>query len=183
MEVAILPSRSVVLLRALLNILLGAVVVIWPGITLLVIVLAFAINVLLVGIITVFEPIFDKNTKTTFLSVILGLLGIMVGIFLITRPVLTGEIVALLIAFWALLFGVLDIYAGFAANNEKIKGSLAMVFVGIVSLVFGIYVLFNPLQGALTLIWAIGLYAVIVGIILGIFGLFFYPKSLTKSKK
>ena len=183
MEVAVLPSRSVVLLRALLNILLGAIIVIWPAVTLLVIVLAFAINILLVGIITLFEPIFDKYNKPTFLSVILGILGIVAGIFLITRPILTGEIVALLIAFWALLFGIFDIYAGFAANNEKVKGSLALVLVGLLSLIFGIYVLFNPLVGALSLIWAIGLYTVIVGIVLAIFGLFFYPKKSIKAKK
>ena len=75
----------------------------------------------------------------------------------------------------------MDIYVGFSASKEKVSGGWEMVLVGILSVIFGIYMLFNPLVGALSLVWVIGLYAVIAGIVLGVFGLFFYPKS--KSKK
>lgn len=183
MEVAVLPSKSAVLLRALVNVLLGLVLLAWPGLTLIILIYAFALNILIVGIVTMFEPAFDKGSRNALLSILLGLIGIVAGIFLLARPVLTGEILALLIAFWALLFGVVDIYVGFASSKEKIPGGWVMVLIGILSVVFGIYMLFNPLVGALALVWVIGVYALIAGIALGVFGLFFYPKVKASKKK
>lgn len=182
MEVAVLPSKSAVLLRALVNVLLGLVLLSWPGLTLIILIYAFALNVLIVGIVTLFEPAFDKGSRNAILSILLGLLGIVAGIFLLARPVLTGEIIALLIAFWALLFGIVDIYVGFSASKEKVSGGWVMVLVGILSVIFGIYMLFNPLVGALSLVWVIGVYAVIAGLVLGVFGLFFYPKVKASKK-
>jgi uncharacterized membrane protein HdeD (DUF308 family) len=175
MELAVLPSRNAILLRALLNMLLGAILLVWPGLTLYVLVILFAINILILGFATLFEPAFDKTNKSAVLTVLLGLLGIAAGIFLLVRPGVTATIIALLIAIWALVFGISDIYVGFAAKMEA-GARILFVLVGIIALLFGIYVLSNPLDGVLNLIWAIGFYTIIVGAVLGITGLFFYPK-------
>lgn len=182
MEVAVLPTKSAVILRAVVNILLGLVLLTWPGLTLLVLIYAFALNILIIGIVTLFEPAFDKGSRNALLSILLGLLGIVAGIFLLARPILTGELVALLVAIWALIFGIVDIYVGLASSKEKVSGGWVMVLVGILSVVFGIYMLFNPLVGALALVWVIAVYAILAGIALGIFGLFFYPKVKSNKK-
>ena len=49
MEVAVLPSKSAVLLRALVNVLLGLVLLAWPGLTLIILIYAFALNILIVA--------------------------------------------------------------------------------------------------------------------------------------
>ena len=175
MELAVLPSRNAILLRALLNMLLGAILLIWPGLTLYVLVLLFAINILIFGIASLFEPAFDKTNKSAILTVLLGLLGIAAGIFLLVRPGITATIIALLIAIWALIFGVSDIYIGFSAKIET-GARILFVLVGIIALLFGIYVLNNPLEGILDIIWAVGFYSIIVGVVMGVTGLFFYPK-------
>jgi uncharacterized membrane protein HdeD (DUF308 family) len=175
MELAVLPSRNTILLRSLANMLLGAILLIWPGLTLYILVLIFAINILIIGLATLFEPAFDKSNKSSVLTVILGLLGVAAGIFLLVRPGITASIIAILIAIWAIIFGISDIYVGFAA---KIEGGARILFVlmGMIALLFGVYVLSSPLEGILSLIWAIGFYAIIVGVIMGVVGLFFYPK-------
>jgi uncharacterized membrane protein HdeD (DUF308 family) len=182
MELVGSPSRSTLVLRGLLNIILGLVAVTWPGLTLYVLILIFAINILIVGMFAIFEPLFDKSNQHSVLTALLGILGVILGIFLIARPEIAAGVVVLLIAIWALAFGVVDLYAGFVANNEKIKGSWFLVLTGILSLVFGVYMLFNPLAGALALVWVIGLYAILSGIIL-IAASFFVKGKAKKSKK
>ena len=175
MELMVLPSRNTILLRALLNMLLGAVLLIWPGLTLFVLVVLFAVNILVVGVAALFEPMFDKGNKSSVLTVILGLLGIAAGIFLLVRPGITASIIALIIAIWAIIFGIADIYVAFSGKMEA-GARILFVLMGIIALLFGIYVLNSPLEGILDLIWAIGFYEIIVGVILGIVGVFFYPK-------
>lgn len=166
MELVGSPSRSTLVLRGLLNIILGLIAVTWPGLTLYILILIFAINILIVGMFAIFEPLFDRRNQHAVLTALLGILGVIVGIFLIARPEIAAGVVTLLIAIWALCFGVVDLYTGFVASNEKIQGSWFMIIVGILSLVFGVYMLFNPLVGALTLVWVIGIYAIASGIIL-----------------
>ena len=166
MELVSNPSRSTLVLRGILNIILGLVAVTWPGLTLYILILIFAINILIVGMFAIFEPLFDKRNHHAVLTALLGIVGVIVGIFLIARPEIAASVITLLIAIWALCFGVVDLYAGFMASNEGIKGSWFMILVGILSLVFGVYMLFNPLVGALTLVWVIGVYAIASGIVL-----------------
>lgn len=181
MEIAVVPSRNTILLRSLVNIIVGVILLAWPAATLIVLVYAFAINILLIGMGTLLEPAFDKSSKGTLISVLLGLLGIIAGIYLIATPLVSGEIISLLIAFWAIVFGVSDIFVGFSAQ-EKGSSNLLLILVGIISVVFGIYVLNSPLDAILDLIWVIGVYALLVGFVLGMAGLFFYPKTKKSSK-
>lgn len=183
MDVVVLPSKNIVLLRALINIMLGLVLLAWPGLTLIILIYAFALNILITGIVTMFEPAISKSSRGTLLSAILGLIGIIAGIFLLARPMLTGEIISILIAFWALLFGIIDIYIGLAGSKEKTPGSWVLVLGGILSMAFGTYMLLNPLASALALVWVIGVYSLITGIMLAIFGALFYPEVKHLKKK
>lgn len=175
MEVAVLPSKNSILLRALVNIVLGAILLAWPGLTIVVLIYAFAINILLVGLSTLFEPAFDKK-KGSVLTAILGLVGVVVGIYLVARPGVTAELIALLIGIWAVVMGMVDVFMGFTGKGAD-KGNWLFVVVGLLSVLLGIFVLSSPLDTILTIIWVVGWYAVIVGIVLGLLGLFFYPKA------
>ena len=175
MEVAVLPSKNSILLRALVNIVLGAILVIWPGITLVVLVYAVAINILLMGLVGLFEPAFNKKSGS-FLTVLLGLLGVVAGIYLIAKPNIAAELIALIIAIWALLFGMVDIYLGFTSKVSD-NSNWLMIIIGILSVLLGVFVLANPLGTILSIVFVIGWYAIIVGFVLGCVGLLFYPKS------
>ena len=181
MDVIVMPSKKSLLLRSIVNIIVGLIIVAWPAATLVVLVYAFAINILIIGIATLFEPVFNKSSHSNIGAVILGVIGIAAGIYLIARPAVTGEIIALLIAFWAILFGITDLYIGFTSKTKE-GGSLLFILAGVISLIFGIYVLNSPLETILSLIFVIGLYSIIVGAVLGCVGLFFYPAAKKSSK-
>jgi uncharacterized membrane protein HdeD (DUF308 family) len=74
-----------------------------------------------------------------------------------------------LIAAWALVTGIMELIFAFRANqNTAIRWMFAIS--GILSLILGFLLLARPVIGALVIIWVIGAYAVLAGILLIILG-------------
>lgn len=184
METAVVvapPSQGSLIVRGIVNILLGLIAFTWPGLTLYILVIVFALNLIISGVFEVFRPMVEKNSNHAMLTVIFGVLSIMVGFYLLGRPVLTAEILALLVAFWALLMGMADLFLGFGDSSASAGYRFLFVLVGFVSILFGLYLLFYPIASLVTFIWVVGIYAFITGVIY-IVGSFFLPK-VKKSKK
>lgn len=169
-------SRSSLLLRGLANIVLGVIAFSWPGLTVYLLVIIFAINIIAVGAMELFRPFVDKNTKHAVLTFILGILGMIVGFYLLGRPDVTVEVLGLVVAFWAVLFGISDLFLGF--TDSKTSGGYRFLFiiVGIISLIFGGYLVFYPVVTLVSFVWILGLYTIVTGAIY-IIGSFFLPKS------
>ncbi len=70
-----------------------------------------------------------------------------------------------LIAFWAILTGVLEIVAGIRLR-AVIANEILLILMGVLSTLFGILIIIFPRAGALAIIIWIGAYAVLFGIIL-----------------
>ena len=182
MEVMVMPSRNTLALRGLANLILGFIAVVWPSLTLLVLVTIFAFNILLIGLLFIFGPFVDKQSHHAILSVLLGLLGILVGFYLLGLPSISVTILSLIIAFWAILFGISDMYIGFANRDKNIPGLWLVTLIGIASLLYGVYLLVNPLNGALDTVWLLGVYGAVSGGLL-IISSFLLPKSKARAKK
>ncbi len=186
MELMVTPSRSSLFLRAAVDIIFGLLILSFPGLTLAIVAIAFAINLLIIGLFMIFEPAFDNDNHHGVLTVILGILLAIVGVYLLSHPLVSATVVSFLVAAWALVFGLVDLSIGFNAKKLGISGSWLFVITGILSVIFGIYVAFNPLEGTLALIWVLGLYALVVGVILGITAIFMKsnkPKKVKAKKK
>ncbi len=80
-------------------------------------------------------------------------------------PGLTALVLVYIIAFWALITGLLEIVAAFRLR-KVIDNEWWLVLSGALSLVFGIVLVAAPGAGALALVWVIGAYAVLFGIVL-----------------
>lgn len=182
MELTVTPSRSSLFLRAAVDIIFGLLILAFPGLTLAIVAIAFAINLLIIGLFMVFEPAFDSQNNHGILTVIMGILATLVGVYLLSHPLASATVVSWLIAAWAIIFGLVDLVAGFSASKYGVSGGWLFVVTGILSLIFGTYVAFNPLEGTLALIWVLGAYAVIVGIVLGCMAIFMKgaPKKAKK---
>lgn len=166
MEIAIKPSRNSLIIRSIINILFGVLILFYPGISLLILAVAFSINILITGLFMIFEPAFDQNNKHAFLTVLIGLFGVGAGIFLLSRPLTSVVILSLLIAAWAIFYGLLDLFIGFKLTESKNNMNWVFMLLGILSLMFGAYLAFNPLEGSLALVWVVGVYSVASGLIL-----------------
>ncbi len=70
-----------------------------------------------------------------------------------------------LIAFWAFATGVLELIAAFELRKQ-LPGEWWWVLAGVVSIVFGALLLWHPAAGALAVLWLIGSYAIVFGVML-----------------
>lgn len=166
MEIAIKPSRNSLILRSVINILFGVLILIYPGISLLILAIAFSINILITGLFMIFEPAFDKENKHAFLTILIGLFGVGAGVYLLSRPLTSVVVLSLIIAAWAIFYGIVDLFIGFKLSEAKAGASWVFLIIGILSIIFGIYLAFNPLEGSLALVWVVGVYSIAIGLVL-----------------
>ena len=71
-----------------------------------------------------------------------------------------------MIAFWAVLTGVLEIVAA-VRLRRVLDNEWLLVVAGTLSIIFGLILMIWPGSGAIGLVWLIGIYAIAFGIVLG----------------
>jgi uncharacterized membrane protein HdeD (DUF308 family) len=80
-------------------------------------------------------------------------------------PQLTGSILVLVIAGWAVLTGILEIIAAIRLRHE-INNEWLLALGGIVSIALGVILFSRPVVGSIAIIWTVAAYAVIFGVLL-----------------
>jgi len=159
-----------VAVRGLIALIFGIMVLAWPGVALAILAIIFGAYVFVDGIFTLVAAVNYKAGagRRTWLF-IRGIAGIIVGLITFFWPAITEIALVLLIAAWALVTGVMELVFAFRANqNTAIRWMFAIS--GILSLILGFLLLARPIIGALVIIWVIGAYAVLAGILLIILG-------------
>jgi len=87
----------------------------------------------------------------------------------LARPGVTLLAIVLLIAFRAIALGVFELGGAFAGRGFDHRWLLGLT--GVVSILFGVLLIAQPGAGALALVWAVGVYAVVFGAMLIVVGL------------
>jgi uncharacterized membrane protein HdeD (DUF308 family) len=130
----------------------------WPGLTLFALVILFGVYALADGIMaTVVGARAHWWTVMVF-----GLIGIAAGLVAIFRPGLTALALLLFIAGWAVARGILEIVAAIRLRKE-ITNEWWLGLAGLLSIAFGVAMFLYPGAGALSLLWVIATYALILG--------------------
>src|SRR6266403_416361 len=86
------------------------------------------------------------------------------GAFALVNGILSLGLL-ILIAAWAIVTGIMELVAA-VRLRKIINNEWLLVLAGIASVVFGVILLFQPAAGALVLIWWIGAWALLSGILL-----------------
>jgi uncharacterized membrane protein HdeD (DUF308 family) len=176
-----LISRTwwVLALQGLCTLVFGILALLWPGITLLWLVVLFAAYALLSGAAAVVGAINNrKSEEYWWLLLLLGLVSIAAGVIAVLHPDLTALVLVLLMGANALVSGVLQIVIAIQLR-KVIRGEWLMVAAGIVSITFGVLVFLYPGAGALAMVWLISFYAVATGIL--VLAVAFRVKRLAKT--
>jgi uncharacterized membrane protein HdeD (DUF308 family) len=154
------------LVRGILAILFGIATLALPGITLVVLVLLFGSYALLDGVILIVLSIKDRRYHPDWwLMLLTGLVGIGAGVVTFVWPGITAISLYYVIVAWAIGGGIFEV--AYAIRFRKvIEGEWLLVLSGILSVVFGILLIAQPITGALTILWLIGVYAIADGVTL-----------------
>ena len=161
-----------VTLRGAIAVLFGLLALIWPGVTVLVLVALFGAYALVDGVIalaTAFVGNRESRSERTW-QIVEGAAGILIGIMTFAWPGVTALVLLWLIAFWAVVTGVLEIVAAVRLRKE-IQGEWLLILSGALSVLFGLLLAIWPAAGALTVVFLIGIYAIVFGAALIMLGL------------
>src|SRR5262245_13474841 len=102
----------VLLLNGLAAVLFGVVAWAWPGVTLLALIALFGAYCLVEGIVAVFAAVSHEDRQRPWgHMLLLGIVSILAGIVAFIWPGHTAAAVLLIIAFWAMVRGILQIVA------------------------------------------------------------------------
>lgn len=161
---------KLVMLRGVAAILFGILTLMWPGLTLLTLVILYGVFALFDGGFALAAAITGETTQSRWWLVVVGLLGIVAGAVTLIWPGITGFVLLLLIAAWAITSGALQI-AGAIRLRKEIDDEWLLGASGLLSVLFGVFILLFPGAGALGIAFAIGFYAVLFGGLLVAFSL------------
>ena len=176
---ALWSYRRVLLLRGILAIVLGILaLVLSPRITVLVLVYLFGAYAFITGVVSAAMALRYTNEQGWALLLVGGILGIVVGIVAFFWPGITAFVLLFLIAAWAIVTGIIEMVAAFTlplgTEREWLLG-----LAGLASVIFGVLLAIWPRVGLVAVVWLIGIYAIVYGI-LYIVG-YFQTRSLASS--
>ena len=151
------------LIRGAIALAAGIVAFAWPGITIAALVLIFAAYAVIDGTTNLVLAVHGPGRR--WMHVLQGLIGIAAGVLTFFWPGITGLVLILFIASWAIVGGALQIAAAIRLR-KVIHGEWLLALSGVVSTLFGVLVVAFPLAGAIGISWMLGTYAISAGMLL-----------------
>jgi uncharacterized membrane protein HdeD (DUF308 family) len=156
----------VIVLQGVAAVLFGVLAFAQPGATLAALLLLVALWALADGILALLASVGAAETKEPWWPWVLhALVSVGFGLVALRWPGISAFGLLLLIAYWAILRGILTIVTAIELRRV-IPGEFWMILGGIISILFGAWIVIAPAAGALAVIWLIGFYAVTFGVAL-----------------
>jgi uncharacterized membrane protein HdeD (DUF308 family) len=153
------------LVSGILSLIVGGIVLAWPGISILAAAVAFGVYLLITGIAqVVFAFSLHVSAGSRILLFISGAASLILAV-LAFRHFGQGYAV-LLLAIW---IGVGFIFRGVATtvsaiSDPQLPGRAWSIFVGVISLLAGIVVIASPFDSIVTLALVVGIWFVVIGV-------------------
>ena len=156
--------RNMFLFRGIAALVFGIVALVWPGLTVLALVVLFGIFAIISGITAVATSLQNRDVHGWGVLLFEGILWLLAGVVAMVWPGVTALSFLYLLAVWAVITGILELIAPLSFPMSDGRGVL-MVLSGLVSIVFGIIIAVQPVSGLLAVTWLIGIYAIVFGIL------------------
>ena len=155
--------RTMFLFRGIVAILFGVLTLVWPKLTMVALVFLFGIFAVLRGITAIAAALRNREEHGWGLLLAEGILGILAGVVALVWPDITALAFLYLLAAWAILTGIMELAAPLSFPMSGGRAVLTAL-TGVVSIVFGVLIAAQPASGLLAVVWLIGIYAIVIGI-------------------
>ncbi|HXX68591.1 MAG TPA: HdeD family acid-resistance protein [Polyangiaceae bacterium] len=163
-------------LRGVLAVIFGAIALRSPGAAAAAFVVVFAIYAFADGIVDfALAARLGRSGQRWGWYLFEGLATIAIGIVALAYPGLTMLALVLLVAVRAIAVGIFELVGASSADgpfySRDHESRWLLGITGALSIVLGILLLGSPVAGAFALVWTVGVYAIIYGVMLFAFGL------------
>ena len=158
MNVKIWPFLA---LLGIVNLVIGVTAIVWPGVTLKVVVFLFGIQLLIVGVVRIVLSLILVDLESRWLGLLIGILGVVIGLLVMREPFRTLEILVVLLGVLWVVWGILGLVSALGAPSGS---RVDVILEGAASVIAGAVLLTWPdiTVRAFTLI--VGIALVVIGI-------------------
>ncbi len=160
MSTTILNSESAVknwwisLLLGMLYIFVGIWVFKTPLTSYISLSIIFSIFIFISGILEISFSISNRSKIDSWgWYLVGGILDLIVGILLLLNPIMTMVILPFYVGFWLLFRGIMSIGISIQLKSLNLFNWGWMLITGIVTIIFSIFVLANPIFGGLSIVY------------------------------
>jgi uncharacterized membrane protein HdeD (DUF308 family) len=165
-------------LRGLAAIIFGLFALFATGLTLVALIALFGAYALIDGLIAIFLAFRGRDDHRNWGWLLVeGIVGVLIGLFTFRWPGVTVVVLLAFIAAWAVITGIMEIFQAIELRRV-IRNEWLLILSGVASVLFGVILFLFPGQGALALVWLIGVYAILFGAML--LGLAWRLRSMTQ---
>ena len=154
-------STSLILL-GVLAVIVGIIAIVWPGVTILALVILFAIYAFIDAGLQAMRAFSSRSAGPVIGHLLLALVDLAAGVIALVWPKPTALVLVIVVAAWALVGGFFEIFAAFQSGETAGTRTL-FILGGLVSILFGVLLFARPGVGAVTLALLFGLFALIYG--------------------
>lgn len=150
--------------QGVLAILFGVVTLFWPGLTVALLIVLFAVFILIWGIVGIITSLASTGTaKFWWLELLFSVLALGLAVYMLRNPIDTALVFVFFIGVTFLVRGIVDILVGLFDGERTGDSRLFRVIVGVIGLLAGIVTLTYPISAGVAVVWVVGLYAVLYG--------------------
>ncbi len=154
----------VLTVQGIAAVLFGIAAVFWPGLTLVSFVYLFGLYLLVAGVVTVLGGLFSINRRGTWvLNVLLGLVLLGIGVYLLRHPTTSFALLVILTGSALVVWGVVEVVVALAKGGASATGKAIAVMAGVVAVLAGVLMFFQPAASGVAFVWVVGLFALING--------------------
>jgi uncharacterized membrane protein HdeD (DUF308 family) len=158
------------LLRGIAALIFGVLAFALPGLTILSLTFVWGAYALADGLLSLGAAISGERADmgSRWWLAAIGIIGVLAGAMTFLWPGVTTLVLLTFIAVWALAGGVLQIWGAIMLRKEM-RHEWLPILSGILSMLFGALLIATPAAGAVALVWTVGWFALLSGILNVIF--------------
>jgi uncharacterized membrane protein HdeD (DUF308 family) len=158
------------IIRGALAIIFGLIALFSPIATALALAIVIGVYAVVNGVFDIIEAIRHRGSSSMVLRIVLGVVSILFGLLVLVWPGISFAILVIMVGIWAIIIGILQIVSSVRHRAIPNSGWVWGIIGGALSILFGILVLIWPGTGLVTIIWIIGIWAIVWGVTLIVLG-------------
>jgi uncharacterized membrane protein HdeD (DUF308 family) len=162
MDTSLFRNWWALTIKGVLAIIFGLIIFLSPGIGAVALAYYFGFLAIFAGIFMIVGAFAHKGANKDWgWWLFEGILDIIFGVIILAYPVMSIAIFILFIGVWAIFMGAAQIISFFTLDGS---GRGLFLFSGVISVIFGILLILNPILGAVSLTMLIGAFVLLYGI-------------------
>jgi len=153
-------------IRGVLAVLFGLLAIFWPDKTPTALVQIFGVFVLIDGVVSLVDGLRRRGSSAGSVNTGIGIVALVFGALLLLMPKVFLGIGLILVAIWALIVGLLQLFVVPAMRRRGGASWVWNLIAGLLLVALAVVCFANPADAIVGLSIVIGVFAVIIGIVM-----------------